>query len=89
MRSARARTVRADIAASFACFLGRAFGVLQVRQAKSRASPAQASGVSHTCDGLVEAALRGIEHETEIALAEPHVSFLVTRRVASLARQIR
>jgi len=38
---------------------------------------------------IVEAALRGIERETEIALAEPGVAFLVTRRVASLARQTR
>ena len=38
---------------------------------------------------VVEAALVCIERETEIALAEPGVAFLVTRRVASIARQTR
>ncbi len=37
----------------------------------------------------VEAALVCIERETDIALAEPGVAFLVTRRVASIARQTR
>ena len=36
---------------------------------------------------IVEAALACIERETEVALAEPGVAFLVTRRVASIARQ--
>jgi hypothetical protein len=36
---------------------------------------------------IVEAALACIQRETEVALAEPGVAFLVTRRVASVARQ--
>jgi hypothetical protein len=38
---------------------------------------------------IVEATLAAIERETELALAEPGVAFLVTRRVASIARQSR
>ncbi len=36
---------------------------------------------------IVEAALACIERETELALEEPGVAFIVTRRVASIARQ--
>ncbi len=36
---------------------------------------------------IVEAALACIERETDLALEEPRVAFLVTRRVASIARQ--
>lgn len=36
---------------------------------------------------ILEAALAGIGREAELALTEPGVAFLVTRRVATLARQ--
>lgn len=38
---------------------------------------------------ILEAALGCIEEEAERALAEPGIAFLVTRRVAAVARQAR
>lgn len=38
---------------------------------------------------ILEAALGCIEREAEHALAEPGIAFLVTRRVAAVARQTR
>jgi hypothetical protein len=38
---------------------------------------------------ILEGALNGIQRETELALNEPALAFLVTRRVASITRQAR
>jgi hypothetical protein len=38
---------------------------------------------------ILEGALAGIDRETELALRQPAVAFLVTRRVASITKQAR